>query len=102
MNKSNKSSRGDIFYEINNERSYQDKKWGNLTVKNHEIPGWLLIMRTELTEAEESWMKLTIEESLSEVLQVVATGVACLEQHGVWSRESIQLMLDDIKRRQHS
>lgn len=68
---------------IREERAYQDKKWGDLDHKVHGITAWMLIMRKELIEAEDEWMKKGNDEALLEILQVVATGVACLEQHGV-------------------
>ena len=45
-------------------------------------------MESELAEAKEAWVHNGgNEEALREILQVVATGVACLEQHGIVERE---------------
>lgn len=80
-----KATQQQIFEASLRERAYQDAKWGN---KPHEVPGWLLIMRAELEEAMHAWVKHDgSREALKEILQVVAVGVACLEQHGVVERE---------------
>ena len=76
-----------IYEAIRRERNYQDRKWGTPLDHPHEVPGWLLIMQGELDEAKEAWLKSGgDEESLREILQVIAVGVACLEQHGVVER----------------
>ena len=66
------------------ERDYQDKKWGK--DRKHEIPTWFLILRKELDEAEEAWLKKGDEEAIIELSQVVAVGIACMEQHGAINR----------------
>jgi hypothetical protein len=78
----------EIINAIKRERKYQDMKWGTIKDHPHDVPGWLLIMQSELIEADEAWVHGGgDEEALREVLQVVATGVACLEQHGVFERQ---------------
>lgn len=78
-----------IIEAIRRERVYQDAKWGTVKDHPHDVPGWLLIMRSELTEAEEGWVHCGGDkEALREILQVIATGVACLEQHGIFERQS--------------
>lgn len=66
---------------IEEERQYQKDKWGEY--KSQSIPGYLLIMKKELEEAEEGWMKNTQgrHSALHEILQVVCVGIACLEEH---------------------
>jgi len=80
-----------IFDAIKRERDYQDEKWGSPLVNPHEIPAWLMIMRRELNEAMDEWTrrkgKTANQEALKEILQVIAVGVACLEQHGVIERD---------------
>jgi hypothetical protein len=79
----------DIFAAINDERAYQDNKWG---VKQHTVGDFLLIMEAELNEAKQAWIKGTNDnEALKEILQVISVGVACLEQHGCidrWNHKS--------------
>jgi hypothetical protein len=82
----NNVPRTDVINAIIAERTYQDLKWGTIEQKIHTIPNWLLIMKKELIEAEDAWMKNGDSDALLEILQVVATGFACLEQHGVVNR----------------
>lgn len=66
------------------ERQHQDSKWGTLANKKQSVAGYLLIARKELTESEDGWMKNKEgrHSALSEMIQVAATAVACLQQHG--------------------
>jgi len=75
---------------IGRERDYQDKKWGGIRKHPHTVGEWLLIMESELQEAKDGWCRgRGDEDALKEVLQVVAVGVACLEQHGVVERQGL-------------
>lgn len=76
----------DVFLAIVQERDYQDAKWGD---RNHTVGNWLLILEGELEEAKQAWRKgIGDADALREILQVVAVGVACLEQHGVVGRDT--------------
>ncbi len=78
----------DILDGIEVERCHQIRKWG---WKPHDVGAWLTIMRAELQEAEQAWCKANSDgPALSEILQVVAVGVACMEQHGVVTRFTLQ------------
>jgi hypothetical protein len=80
--------RGHIFSAINRERGWQDGKWGD---NPHEVGGWLTIMRRELREAEDAWCTSRgNDDALREILQVIAVGIACLEQYGVVERMEIE------------
>ena len=72
--------RGTVFETIRQERYYQDLKWGRRT---HGVRAWLLIMEAELKEAKEAWAEDPGSDSpaLAEIIQVIAVGTACLEQH---------------------
>ena len=83
-----KSHRTEVYVEIENERDHQDSKWGPVDKKHHDLPAWMLIMRKELEEAEHAWMKEGNHNCKKEILQVVAVGIAALEQHGVVGRGS--------------
>jgi hypothetical protein len=75
------SRRARVFEAINDERAYQDQKWGTIEEHPHSVAEWLLIMKGELAEAMDAWVKAPGDcEALREILQVVAVGVACLEQ----------------------
>lgn len=82
-----KTFRAQVFEAIDREREYQLYKWGN---KEHSVPGWLLIMESELKEAKEGWVRGNGDsDALEELLQIVAVGVAALEQHGPVERIEI-------------
>jgi hypothetical protein len=78
------SSREEIFQAISRERDYQDKKWG---IRDHQIASWMAIMKGEMNEADIAWLKEGDKNTLKEILQVIAVGVACLERHGVVERD---------------
>lgn len=69
-----------ITIAISNERAYQDTKYESIIEHSHCIGGWLTIMRWKLQETEEA---MDADDVLREILQVIAVGHACLEQHGV-------------------
>lgn len=76
-------SRGEVYTVIDRERSLQDGKWG----VNHpqSLPGFLILMRRELQEAEAAWVNHVMGDHapLNEIIRVAATAVACLEKYGV-------------------
>lgn len=80
--------RAEIYAAIDRERAYQTRKWGTIADHPHEVGGYLLIAKKELDEAIEAWVKARDGDAgaLRELLQVVAVGVACMEQHGVVER----------------
>lgn len=68
---------------VEKERNFQDKKWGTIYEHPHTILEWIIIMEEELREAKEAFFIRPADKlMLSEVIQVVAVGHACLEQHG--------------------
>lgn len=69
-----------VIAAINKEIAYQDKKWGKEHNRNQTVEGHLLIMRKELQEAEEGWMKNSSGRNSveMELVQVVAVGVQAL------------------------
>lgn len=74
-----------IWAAILRERRYQDEKWGH---NPHTVFEWIGIMEKELQEAKAAYFQRPADdEMLKEILQVVAVGVACMEQHGVRERE---------------
>ena len=69
-----------ISLAIQKEREYQDKKYGG---HSHTIAEWILIMEKELHEAKKAYFQNSSNEHMmAEILQVVAVGVACMEEHG--------------------
>lgn len=65
------------------EREKQDQQWGEQ--KPQSLPGFLVILRSELHEAEQGWVKNVQgrHAPLNEILQIAAVAVACLEKYGV-------------------
>lgn len=72
----------DVFVAILEERYFQDNKHGT---GDHTLGEWIIIMEAELAEAKTALIKggSGRDSVRSEILQVVAVGVACLEQHGL-------------------
>ncbi len=71
-----------VFELIREERAYQDSKYG--VDKEQSLAGFIAVLRAELVEAEEGWIKNKVGRNspLHEILQVAATAVACLEKYG--------------------
>lgn len=72
----------EVVQAINAEFDYQDAKHG--PDRRQTLPGYLLVMESELLEAKLGWNKnLTGRSSaLHEVVQTVAVGLRCLRDHG--------------------
>lgn len=75
----------EVCKSIQEERDYQDSKWGTLDEKQQSIPGFMLVLEAELNEAKAGWMKNVNgkHSSLAEIRQVAAVAIACLQQHGI-------------------
>jgi hypothetical protein len=84
----NEDARREIYVAIDRERVYQDQRHGTLADNPHGLYEWLVIMLGELAEASES-LALNLDEpgARQEILQVIAVGVAALEQHGLLERK---------------
>ena len=77
----------DVLAAVIGERSYQDRKWGTISERPHEVGGYITLMRKLLNDAEAAWAgSRGDKDALDELRKVVAVGVACFEQHGVPSR----------------
>lgn len=78
------TSREYIFTVINEERNYQDRKWGRVDEHTHEVGGWLTLMRKLLSDAESAWAgNQGDHKALDELRKLLAVGIACSEQHGL-------------------
>lgn len=80
------ADRQDVFDAISRERMHQDLRHGTVAENPHEIGQWLAIMRSEGGEAMDAYLSCESDDALREILQVIAVGVACLEQHGIVER----------------
>jgi len=80
--------REEVYKIIDNERNYQDRKWGVMAHdEGHGVNDFILYMQHYLTksiaEATNNWSN---EKSLDELRKVVALGIACMEVHGAPER----------------
>jgi hypothetical protein len=74
--------RVEVLQAILEERQHQLEKWGS--GKEQSLPGYLTILRKEIEEAVDGWLKDREgrHSPLHEVVQVAATAIACLETYG--------------------
>lgn len=73
-----------VMQAIQSEREYQEAKWPG---HNHSVSGWLLIMDKCMTDAKRAYVTGHGDSSaLHEIRQVVAVGVAAMEQCGALKR----------------
>jgi hypothetical protein len=79
-----------IYAAIDEERQYQDAKYGTPEERALSIIEYLYIMSHEKREAREEAMFGKTAAALCELLQAVAVGVACLERHGVVTRSDME------------
>ena len=72
-----------VFEAVVDERSNQDEKWG--VDKPQSLPGYMLIIQSELNEALEGWTKNKTGKHapLNEIVQIADVCFACLEKYGV-------------------
>lgn len=86
----------EVFEAILAERQHQKEKWGD---QPQSLPGFLLIIRKELEEAEMGWMKNLNGKNavMNELVQVAATAFAALERYGT---TGCPASTDDIPRPQ--
>lgn len=79
--------KNEVIAAIESERSYQDQKWPD---HKHSVGEWLLIMEKCLNDAKFKWVTEKGDVSaLNEIRQVVAVGVAAMEQCGAPMRRPI-------------
>lgn len=85
---------------IESERAYQKRKWPN---HKHSPVEWLLIMEKCLSDAKRTWMSHGDARTMEEIRQIVAVGVAALEQCGAPKRFDYEAnqttMFDDAAHR---
>lgn len=82
--------RKEVYSVINDERVFQDRKWGTIADRPKQVGAWLTLMRHLLTKAESDWATSSGDHNaLDEIRKLVAVGVACMEQHGAVPRNPI-------------
>jgi len=73
-----------VLAAIQSEREYQERKW---PMHQHSIAEWILIMDKCMTDAKRAWVCGHGDtRALHEIRQVVAVGVAAMEQCGALMR----------------
>lgn len=79
---SKRTFRSAVYEAINEERAHQDAKYG--ADKQQSIPGFLLIIKKELEEAEDGWLRNSTgrHSVMAEICQIAATCVAAMEKYG--------------------
>ena len=76
-----------VIDAIKSERDYQDRKWGTVEERPHEVGSWLLLMDVHLQRAKTSVAESNSDIAALEALRkVLAIGLACAEQHGITPR----------------
>ena len=65
-----------VFYEIKEERTLQDKKWGE---QNHPPYKWMAILGEEYGETCKAALEGNIEGYRAELIQAAAVCVAAIE-----------------------
>lgn len=73
----------EVKLAIEDELIHQARKYG--IDKQQSFPGYVAIMQRELNEATDGWFTGAEgrDSALAEIVQVVATGIACLNEYGV-------------------
>lgn len=81
-----------VYRIVDSERDYQDRKWGTIEMRGHEVGAWLLIMENALRQAKEVWASASNDDAaLEELRKLIGIGVACAEQHGLRPRHHSEL-----------
>lgn len=82
--------RSQVYWVVDSERDYQDRKWGTIDQRPKQVGSWLTLMRTILTKAEMEWSHTDGDHTaLDEIRKLAATAIACMEQHGAVKRMNV-------------
>lgn len=80
--------RNKVYKRIDEERAYQYDKWGD---NPHTPAEFLVYMQDYMTEAFSHASRVpdpaSTEMVMEDIRKITAMGVACMEQHGVRSRD---------------
>jgi hypothetical protein len=75
-------SRQEIHKILDEERDYQDAKYGGSIHDNqHTVSEWILFIRKHLNEAEDALYENDEKRALGAVRKITALGVAAMEVH---------------------
>lgn len=85
----------EVLSAVNDERMYQNLKWGTVKEHPHEVGAWLTILRIHLTDAEREWpSKRGDIGALEEIRKIAAIAFACMENCGVIHRQPAGIKTD--------
>ena len=83
----------DVLTAVNDERVFQNRKWGSIDSHPHEVGAWLTILRKHLADAEQEWSsKRGDAGALEEVRKIAAIAFACMENCGVIPRSPLSFV----------
>ena len=78
-----KLKRDEVYDILNEERDYQDIKWGGSEHDtNHSISDFFLFMRKHMNDAENALYSSNAENAMDAIRKVTALGVALMESKG--------------------
>jgi len=81
-------NRKEVYDIINEERDYQDNKWGGGDHdETRSVSDWLIYMRIYLTKAENALYESSVEDAMDAVRKITAMGVAAMESKGCPKRK---------------
>jgi len=73
-------NRPDVYVKIDQERDYQDERWGGKSHdETHTLGDWILLMEGRLADARTAFCKGQTADAIHLVRQTTAIGVAALE-----------------------
>ncbi|MGL6094564.1 MAG: hypothetical protein ACRC7O_02030, partial [Fimbriiglobus sp.] len=75
--------REQAYAMIDNERAYQESKWGTIDQHPLQIGSYITILDVLLAKLKKTWVESRYSDwsAVQELSQVAATAVAALEQH---------------------
>lgn len=83
-----KLSRKEVYEILDDERDYQDKKWGGEVHDDaHSISDFLVLIRKHLTDAENALYSSNNKDAMDAIREVTAIGVAAMETKGCSKRK---------------
>jgi len=71
-----------IYEVIDEERGYQDEKWGSIEDYETDMAAWVVHIERHLEKAKAAVYERKDKEVLSEIRKIAALGVAAMEEHG--------------------
>lgn len=78
-----KLNRTEVYEIINDERDYQDQKWGGKSHdEKHSVSDWLIFIRKHLNDAENALYSSNACDAMNAIKKATALGIAAMENKG--------------------